>query len=195
MIDNNLFNSEYIHDSAFNDIIIPASTLRGKEFYKCSFGNCNLNEAKLEDCTFEDCNFNNCNMSVVKLTMSKFTDVRFYESKLLGVNWTEAKALSRLEFRKCKLNHSAFFGLSLRSIVIEECIANEVDFMDTNLCRSNCTMTDFQGSKFRNTDLSFADFTGARNYDINPNYNKIKKAVFSVPEVFTLLQCHDIVIR
>jgi uncharacterized protein YjbI with pentapeptide repeats len=56
-------------------------------------------------------------------------------------------------------------------------------------------MTDFKDSKFSNTDLSYADFTQAKNYDINPNYNKIKRAIFSIPEVLTLLQGFDVVIK
>jgi len=83
----------------------------------------------------------------------------------------------------------------LQQVIIKDCEANEVDFTESNLNKANCTMTDFKGSKFSNTDLSYADFTSAKNYDIDPTYNKIKKATFSIPEVLTLLQGFDINIK
>lgn len=192
---NNIFNSEFLRDSQFNGIIISDSTFADKEFYKCSFDKCNLSKVKFENCRFEDCDFNNCDLSLAKFNTSEFIDVRFYESKMLGINWTEARSPLRAAFRKCKLNHSTFFGLNLRQVIIEECLANEVDFTDASLFKTNCSMTDFLGSKFKNTDLSYADFTKAKNYDINPNYNKIKKTVFSLPEALTLLQGFDIIIK
>ncbi len=192
---NNIFTSEYLRDAQFNGIIISDSVFTDKEFYKCSFENCNMNKVKFGSCRFEDCEFNNCDLSLAKFNMSEFIDVRFYESKLLGINWTEVRSPLRILFKKCKLNHSTFFGLHLRQVIIEDCIANEVDFTDASLVKTNCTMTDFLGSKFKNTDLSYADFTKATNYNINPNYNKIKKAVFNLPEALTLLQGLDIIIK
>jgi fluoroquinolone resistance protein len=195
MEDLKLFDPEFIRDSKFNGIDISDSILFDKEFYKCSFVNCNLNKVEFENCRFEDCDFNYCDLSLVRLKSCEFIDARFYESKLLGINWTDVRTPIRIEFRKCKLNHSTFFGLNLRSIIIEDCIANEVDFTDAALYRANCIMTDFKDSKFSNTDLSYADFALAKNYDIDPNYNKIKRAIFSIPEVLTLLQGFDIVIK
>ncbi len=195
MKNNNIPNSEYFRDTRFNGLAIPGSVITDKEFYKCSFDNCDMSNARFETCRFEDCDFNNCDISLVKFKMSEFIDVRFYETKLLGINWTEIKNQLKVKFRKCKLNHSTFFGLNLASIIIKECLANEVDFTDANLNKANCSGTDFLNSKFQNTDLSYADFTRAKNYDIDPNYNKIKKAVFSIPEVLTLLQGFDIVVK
>lgn len=195
MENQNIPDSEFFRDTKFNGISIPGSNYTEKEFYQCSFDNCNMNKAEFENCRFEDCDFTNCDLSLVKFKTCEFIDVRFKESKLLGVNWTVVTGTLKIELRKCKIDHSTFYGLNLRSIVIEDCIANEVDFTEAILYKANCTMTDFKGSKFSNTDLSYADFSKAKNYDIDPNYNKIKKAIFSIPEVLTLLQGYDILIK
>lgn len=195
MKNQNLFDTEFFRDIKFNGVSIPASILADKEFYQCSFDNCNMNKTEFNSCRFEDCDFTNCDLSLVKFKACEFIDVRFNESKLLGINWTEAGSPLRIELRKCKINHSTFYGLNLRLIVIEDCIANEVDFTETVLYKANCSMTDFKDSKFSNTDLSYADFSKAKNYDINPNFNKIHKAIFSIPEVLTLLQGYDIIVK
>ena len=45
---------------------------------------------------------------------------------------------------------------------------------------------------FKETDLTGADFTGAVNYRIDINHNKIKKAKFSRLEAVSLLESLDI---
>lgn len=85
--------------------------------------------------------------------------------------------------------------MDLRSSEIKECAAHNTDFENTNLSKTNCTGTDFLNAKFNDADLSFADFTGAFNYSINPNKTKIKKAKFSLPEVVNLLEAWDVIIK
>ncbi|MGO8695160.1 MAG: hypothetical protein ACLQMF_15980 [Rectinemataceae bacterium] len=40
-----------------------------------------------------------------------------------------------------------------------------------------------------------AVFKNAHGYSIDPRNNKIQKAVFSVPEVLSLLDCFDIALK
>ena len=76
-----------------------------------------------------------------------------------------------------------------------ECIAREVDFTGTNLTRANLAKTDFLGSRFADTNLSYADLSKARNYAIDPRANRLKKTVFSMPEAVSLLSAFDIVLK
>jgi len=57
---------------------------------------------------------------------------------------------------------------------------------------SNC---DFEGAIFDNTDLSESNFKQAVNYSINPGKNKLKKTIFSMPDVVGLLNNLDIKIE
>ena len=89
----------------------------------------------------------------------------------------------------------ALLRLSLQRMEMVECVAREVDFTGTNLTRANLAKTDFLGSRFADTDLSYADLSKAVNYALDPRANKLKKAVFSLPEAMSLLFAFDIVLK
>lgn len=74
------------------------------------------------------------------------------------------------------------------------CEAKEVDFTETDLSEGTFGGTDFERSIFSKTNLTKANLKGAVNYSIDPRYNIIKKAHFSLPEALSLLGCLDIVI-
>jgi uncharacterized protein YjbI with pentapeptide repeats len=76
-----------------------------------------------------------------------------------------------------------------------QCTAHEVDFTRTNLTRANLIETDFLGSRFADTNLSYADLSKATNYSIHPTVNRLKKTVFSLPEAVSLLSAFDIVLK
>jgi uncharacterized protein YjbI with pentapeptide repeats len=77
----------------------------------------------------------------------------------------------------------------------KQCIIHEVDFTDADLCNAVFANCDLMSSTFMNTNLEKANFSTAKNYSINPQLNKIKKARFSVPEITGLLHQYDIVIE
>ena len=75
------------------------------------------------------------------------------------------------------------------------CAIKEADFTEANLSHSNCRYSDFAGTRFVNTNLEHTDLSYASNYSIHPDGNKLKKTVFSSPEVLSLLDVYDIVIK
>jgi uncharacterized protein YjbI with pentapeptide repeats len=134
---------------------------------------------------------------VAKISQCRFTDAVFKDCKLIGIDWTLATwpdivLFSPIKFFKCIISDSSFFGLSLNELKIEACKAHDVDFRDGRFCGANFTFTDFSNSLFKETDLTGADFTGAVNYRIDINYNKIKNAKFSRIEAVSLLESLDI---
>ena len=72
------------------------------------------------------------------------------------------------------------------------CQISYCDFENNNLTYSNFEGTEFKNTFFKNSDLSFASFKNATNYNINPNINIIKKAKFSLPEALSLLDVYDV---
>ncbi|HEX2867362.1 MAG TPA: pentapeptide repeat-containing protein [Ignavibacteriales bacterium] len=186
------FEEEFYQDDKFTLGQFSNGELREREFTGCSFENINFEKSKFKYVRFEDCTFNKCNMGLIKITGSRFIDCTFKDCKMLGINWQEAEGPVEIKINRCTLDYSVFYGLDLRRIEITESIAKEVNFENADLSRGNFNGTDFYLSKFKNTNLSSADLRDARNYDINPEFNKIKKARFSMPEVMTLLQCFDI---
>jgi len=169
----------------------------GVVFESCEFKDCDFTEAAFTKCKFSDCRFINCNLSVVNLGYSQFRAVEFEGCKIIGVNWTKAhwpriSFFTVLNFQRCILNDSSFFGLALEEIIVQECKAHDVDFRGTNLRAANLSHTDFTNSLFNKTNLSAADFTEAMHYDIDILNNDIRKAKFSRYEAVRLLQCLDI---
>ncbi len=181
----------------FKSLNLSGVKLCSKEFDGCTFEKCDFNEAVFERCNFVDCEFIGCNLSNVKMDYSKFADVCFFESKLIGINWTKVSwprllFNSPVKFYKSILNDSSFYGLALQDLVIDECKAHNVDFRECDLSNANLTYSDLSGCYFGNTNLSSADFSEATNYDIDIHQNIIKKAKFSRFEAIRLLDSLEI---
>ena len=190
--------AEY-EDQTFEGLSLPGAEIRAKEFAGCTFTGCSFLEARFRACRFVDCTFVRSDLSLCSLEECSFTTTEFIDSQIIGVNWTEASwpalgLFDAIGFERCAISHSTFIGLGLRRVKIVDCVAHDVDFAEANLSEAVCVGTDFQDSRFLRTDLSEADFTGARNYAISPNLNMLRKARFSLPEAMALLYGLDIIL-
>jgi uncharacterized protein YjbI with pentapeptide repeats len=184
-------------EQTFLNLCLNQNEIRSKRFYECDFIDCDLSEAIFSNCRFIECKFAECNLSLVKLKNSSFVNTYFENSKVIGVNWLEAswptvELFCPIEFFRCDLSHSTFFGLSLREIRLTECLAKDVDFREADLTEADLTHTDFTGSLFMETNLTRADFSDAINYHIDVGFNKVKAARFTLPEAVSLLRSLDI---
>ncbi|MBL0071958.1 MAG: pentapeptide repeat-containing protein [Bacteroidetes bacterium] len=99
------------------------------------------------------------------------------------------------KFNKCQLDLSSFYRLKLSKTSFQDCSLKEVDFSETDLTASIFRQCDLQLAVFDNTILEKADLSTAINYIIDPDKNHIRKAIFSMPDVITLLNKYQIVIR
>ena len=193
----------YIKDDNFNQTYLKLNLHNEKladvRFEECVFDKCTFHEIYFKSCKFLNCVFKVCDINMMKVTDCSFTNIRFEDSKIIAVDWTEANwskhvILNALNFENCIMNHSTFIGLNLTNINMINCIAKDVDFTDANLTQANCTHTDFSNSRFINTNLTKADFRNALNYAINVNQNLLKKTRFSLPEAMSLLYGLDIIL-
>lgn len=186
-------------DQVFNGVRLEQAELVSSEFYDCTFRRCSFVESVFRKCRFVDCLFQRCDLSLSQLPDSVFSACRFEDSKLVGINWTDADwpAIGLWEpvhFSQCIISHSTFIGLKLKGIHIVDCVAKDVDFREADLSQSDLSGTDLSDSLFSNTDLTEADLSRARNYHIAPGRNVLKKAKFSLPEAMSLLYGLDIVL-
>ena len=167
------------------------------EFCGCTFAHCNFSYAEFDNCTFDRCQFIDCNLSTIKPTNSLFEETLFQRCKMIGINWTSAQWPSiqlstPIEFHKCQLNHSIFFGLVLPNINMEACQIHDVNFSEADFQSSSFIKSDFTGSTFMKTNLSKCDFTDATHYHIDIFNNNITQAKFSLPHATNLLRSLDI---
>jgi fluoroquinolone resistance protein len=191
-------NDEYLNHT-FTGLKFSGGTIRDRAFSDCVFAKNSLSDNDFDNCSFYQCEFLSCDLSLSRTNNCSFIQTTFKDSKMIGINWTDAfwpkgRLLPTIEFENCALNHSVFMGLILPKIKILKCIAREVDFTDADLSEADCRFTDFSMSRFFNTNLIGANFSGATNYTIAAGANKIKGAKFSLPDAMSLLYNLDIIL-
>ena len=167
-----------------------------RAIYKdCSFIQCELDSAKLMNCEFIDCSFISCNLSNSDFSQTSLKTVIFEDCKLIGIQFQEANPfLLKVYFKGCNLNYSSFYSLNLTKTQFENCELQDIDFTETNLSEavlSNCSLNH---SVFDRTNLSKADLSSAREFQINPSTNVIKKARFTRENIHGLLSNFDVII-
>jgi len=190
------FDAEVEHTDRVLEDLVQKGKVIANEFYDCTFVRCRFNETTFRMCRFVNCTFKNCDLSLMHVPGSSFSETAFEDSKVVGVDWTEAswRFLSSISFLRCMINYSIFTDMDLHGTRIERCVAEEVDFRGTNLTGANLSHTDFFESFFKHTVLDEADFSHARNYKIDVNLNKLKGAKFMLPDAIALLRSLDIVL-
>lgn len=116
---------------------------------------------------------------------------------MIGIDWTTVRwpqvaLASPIKFYHCIVDQSNFFELTLNEIVFESCQIKGCDFREADLKYAVFWQSDLLESLFLHTNLEYADFSDALNYQIDIYQNKVKKAKFSFPEVVNLLAYADI---
>lgn len=172
--------------------------IQAKLFNGCTFAKCNFNGAVFQNCRFRDCTFKGCDLSLASLKGCSFANTTFEDSLLIGIDWTLTSwatgkfYFKQVDFSGCVLNYSSFMGLNLKKTVMRKCIAHEVGFQDCDLTQADLSFCDLKDSRFAHTNLTGTDLRGAKDYQIDPTQNTLKKTRFSMPEVLSLLYCLDI---
>jgi uncharacterized protein YjbI with pentapeptide repeats len=115
---------------------------------------------------------------------------------MVGIHFENCKALGfAIQFNECTLSVCSFYQMKLKNCQFNHSSLIEVDFTDADLMGIIFNHCNVAGTIFENTNLEKANFTTAKNYTINPNNNKIKKAKFSLPEIIGLVHHLNIVIE
>jgi uncharacterized protein YjbI with pentapeptide repeats len=189
--------AESFYKEKFVDLQLSQETVQAKEFENCVFTRCACIEVVFAQCRFLDCVFENCTLSAVQIPESAFTNVRFNRSKVIGVDWSRARAANPgpLAFTACELNYSSFSIVKLKQLILHACRCREVDFTQADLTNGDFEGSDFEGSRFFKTNLTNVNFRKATHYQIDVLNNTIKKAQFSLPEAVALLQSLDITLE
>jgi uncharacterized protein YjbI with pentapeptide repeats len=97
-----------------------------------------------------------------------------------------------LKFERCILDNASFYKLKLKGITFKDSKLTETDFTECDLTRAVFADCDLKNAAFDHTNLEQADFRSAKNYTIDPENNKLRKAKFSLHQVGGLLQKYQI---
>jgi fluoroquinolone resistance protein len=195
---NTISSGSAYDEQTFRDLRMDQERITSSRFSDCAFVHCSFAGCAFSDCRFVDCVFQYCDLGVARVPSSALSSVRFVDSKVVGVNWVDAKwtkkTASAISFERCVICRSTFFGLKLPALRVRECTAVDVDFREADLRGADLRGTDLSESLFSETNLAGADLRGARNYRISPARNVLTRTKFSMPEAMALLYCLDIVL-
>ena len=184
---------EIREDKTFENVDFAEKTLTDREFYNCIFKKCDFSKSLLQSVEFEDCQFLSCNFTMAKLNNSGFRNAQFKDCKMLGVDFTVCnKMMFSFSFDKCFLDYSIFYASKLKKTVFNSCSIKEADFSEAVLTGSKFTDCDLFNTLFSRTVLDKVDFRTARNFSIDPEFNKVKKAKFSAFNLEGLLQKYQL---
>lgn len=174
-----------VDNKIYRDLDFKKKPLKKGEYEDCKFNGCDLSNTDLADIKFVDCKFTACDLSLAKVTNTAFRGVTFRGCKMLGLRFDTCNEFGlSFSFDDCSLNHSTFFQTKLRKTGFKDSQMHEVDF-------AGC---DLAGAVFDNTIIEKTDFRTSYNYSIDPENNRMKKAMFSIPGVVGLLDKYDILI-
>lgn len=180
-------------EQEFNGQDFTKTGLPKGEYEACRFTNCELGNTDLSSSRFISCTFSACNLSLAKLTKTIFQDVAFSGCKLLGLRFDQCEGFGlSFRFDHCILNHASFYGTRRKGTRFLHSQLQEADFTDADLTAAVFDDCDLIKAVFENTALQKADFRTARHYSLDPEKNRLKGAVFSLPEVIGLLAKYDI---
>ena len=182
------------HDNkTFEKITYTGQIINGREFQECVFKQCDLSESNFGNNKFIDCSFEGCNLSMLKLANATLSNVVFKDCKILGVNFHECSDfLFSVEFENCVLDYASFANKKMPKTKFSKSSVKEVSFIQANLAGSKFANCDLDRAVFNRTDLSTVDFSTAQNFDIDPEINTLKKAIFAADSLRGLLTRHQI---
>ena len=90
------------------------------------------------------------------------------------------------------LNFSSFYQVDLSSSQFSQCQLKEADFTEANLSGVVLDECNLAGATFDQTNLEKTDFSSAVNYELNPDENKIRGAIFNKGGLAGLLRSYHI---
>ncbi|MBU3681303.1 MAG: pentapeptide repeat-containing protein [Flavobacterium sp.] len=183
----------YYYQETFNKVVAVQQFLTNKEFEDCSFTNCDFANTHFSSSSFTDCSFTDCNLSLIQLKNTGLKNVHFVNCKLIGTAFHEADDfLFQVQFTVCTLDFASFSYKKMPKTQFKGCSLKEVSFQGTQMQQAVFADCDLQLTLFNETNLSGADFTSARNYSIDPEYNTLKDAHFLANNLAGLLTKYNL---
>lgn len=160
-------------------------------FDGCDFTTCNFTGVVFIDCIFKDCNFASAKIHYVALRGAAFTACDFTDVNFAMVN----PLLFDISFTDCVLDYAKFYTLKLSRTVFTNCSIVASDFMASDLTDAIFDHCNLHKTVFIDTIANKADFTTSFNFTIDPEKNKLKKAMFSKDGLIGLLAKHEIIVK
>jgi len=189
-------SSDYLLDTEFRDVIFDETAIKFKEFENCTFYNCDFTQCIFLSVAFVDCNFFDCNFHDTRINYVSLRGVQFTKCDFTNVNFAMTdQVIYDFNFKDCLLDYSKFYALKLKKMQFINCSMVSVDFMASDLTEAVFDNCNLRRAVFMDTIANKADFYTSYDFTIDPEKNKLKKAVFSTENVKGLLEKYQLVIK
>lgn len=180
-------------EQIFDGIDYSEKKLPKAEYIDCTFINCNFSKGILNNSDFMDCDFKGCNFSMAVLENTGLKDARFKDCKMIGVDFSKCSDfMFSVQFTNSPLDYCSFFRGKMKKTVFTDCAIKNADFTETDLSMAIFDKCDLTNTVFVQSNLEKTDFRTAKNYAIDPEQNKMKKAKFSSEGIAGLLAKYNI---
>jgi uncharacterized protein YjbI with pentapeptide repeats len=193
---NKFMSKDYFTDQVYHDVFFLEADIKFKEFENCTFHFCDFTDCTFQTVTFIDCNFFDCNFKDTKINYVSLRGVWFTKCNFKSVNFAMTdQVIYEFHFKDCLLDYTKFYALKLKKMQFINCSMIAVDFMASDLTEvlfDNCNL---RRAVFMDTIANKADFSTSYDYTIDPEKNKLKKAVFSTDGLKGLLEKYNIVVK
>ena len=195
MLATRTMKKAYFEDQIFQSIDYATVPLAKGEYENCTFTDCIFANSNVSEIVFVDCTFEQCDWTMAKLHDTSFRSIKFVNCKLLGLDFSDCKPfLLAFNFENCALKFASFQQLSLKNTHFVGCNMEGVDFTTSDLTLSIFQDCDLQNAIFDRTILERANLQTARNFNIDPDKNRITKAKFSKENIDGLLRKYNIIL-
>ncbi|HJS01258.1 MAG TPA: pentapeptide repeat-containing protein [Flavobacterium sp.] len=188
---------DLIHiQKTFDKVVFINKKVSNREFEDCVFKNCDFSNSDFSNNTFMDCEFINCNLSMTSLSGTSLKTVHFSNCKLLGIQFNScADFMFAVSYNDCILDYASFSNKKMPKSIFRSCSMKEVSFIGSNLSNSVFDNCNLENAVFNDTQLKEVNFLTAYNYKIDPEFNPMRKAKFSMQGIPGLLDKYDIKIQ
>ncbi|MFP4548609.1 MAG: pentapeptide repeat-containing protein [Fidelibacterota bacterium] len=186
-------NNNYFEDQQFSGLTDSDIAVQYNEFEQCTFNSCDFSGMNFKSAKFTDCQFRDCNLSMINLAGVTLNTIEFHNCKLTGVDFSLCNDfLLEVSFHQCLLNFANFVKLPMAKTLFRGCQLHEANFTQTDLSGAVFDECDLKNATFEQTNLTQADLSGAENYIINPEKNRIRNAKFALTGLPGLVAHYDI---
>ncbi|MES2485670.1 MAG: pentapeptide repeat-containing protein [Bacteroidota bacterium] len=186
----------YIIDKQYSGSMFLENELMYHDFERCTFDDCDFTACDFTGLAFIDCVFTGCEFAHAKINYVSFRDVQFTHCDFSSVNFAMVDSLLfKFGFKDCTLDYAKFYTLKLKNTLFENCSIVAADFMEadiTGVVFNNCNL---HKSVFMDTIANKTDFSTSYNFTIDPEKNKLKKAVFSQTGLAGLLTKYELIVK
>lgn len=188
--------SDYIADQKIEDVYFLEADIKYKEYENCTFQHCDFTACTFQSVYFIDCTFFDCNFKDTKINYVSLRGVQFTRCDFTAVNFAMTdQVIFEFHFKDCLLDYAKFYALKLKKMQFINCSMIAVDFMGSDLTDALFDNCNLRRAVFIDTTAHKTDFYTSYDYTIDPEKNKLKKAIFSTEGLKGLLEKYDIIVK